>query len=239
MATPAGHLDATRQGLKSTKKPNLPTVPVPPPEPSDSMPLKKERRIFYQVEEVLSGRAHSDATGAFPVRAHSRALYQVIFYHEDLNFIHVEITKSRSGPDLLAALQRAVKFFTDRGASPSLIHYIKTDSTNASVKIVRMDNECSELTKDWLATTDITLELAPVAQHRTNKAERAIRTWKNHFLSTLAGIDPDCPLSLWEDFIEQTELTLNLMRESPSSPTISAFKRLCGKFDVNATPIAP
>ena len=98
-----------------------------------------------------------------------------------------------------------------------LIHYIKPDPTNINVKIVRMDNECSELTKEWLATTDITLELTLVAQHRTNKAERAIRTWKNHFLATLAGIDPECPLSLWENFIEQAELTLKLICESPSS----------------------
>ena len=173
------------------------------------------------------------------MRAHSGAIYQIIFYSEDLNFIHIETTKSRSGADLLAALQRAVKFFSDRGASPSLIHQLKSDATTTNVKIVRMDNECSELTKAWLATTNITLELTPVAQHRTNKAERAIRTWKNHFLATLAGIDPECPLSLWENFIEQAELTLNLMRESPASPTMSAFESLCGKFDVNATPIAP
>jgi hypothetical protein len=241
LATPAGHLDATRQGIRSTKKSYTPSAPSPQ-ETSDSTPLKKERRIFYQVEEVLStrsGRTHSDAAGPFPVRAHSGAIYQIIFYSEDLNFIHIETTKSRSGADLLAALQRAVKFFSDRGASPSLIHQLKSDSTTTNVKIVRMDNECSELTKAWLATTDITLELTPVAQHRSNKAERAIRTWKNHFLATLAGIDPECPLSLWENFIEQAELTLNLMRESPASSTMSAFESLCGKFDVNATPIAP
>ena len=123
------------------------------------------------------------------MRTNSGAIYQIIFYSEDLNFIHIETTKSRSGAHLLAALQRAVKFFADHGASPSLIHQLKSDSTSTNVKIVRMDNECSELTKAWLATTNITLELTPVAQHRTNKAERAILT-----LATLAGIDPECPL---------------------------------------------
>ena len=111
------------------------------PETSDPTQLTKERRIFYRVEQVLLGRAHSDATGAFPARAHSGAHYQIIFFHEDLNFIHVETTKSRSGRDLLAALQRAVKFFADRRALPLLIHYIKPDPTNINVKIVRMDNE--------------------------------------------------------------------------------------------------
>ena len=141
MSTPAGHLDATRQGVRSTKKTNAPTVHASLPETSNPTPLTKERRIFYRVEQVLSGRAHSDATGAFPARAHSGAYYQIIFFHEDLNFIHVETTKSRSGADLLAALQRAVKFCSARGASPSLIYYIKNEPTDTNVKIVRMDNE--------------------------------------------------------------------------------------------------
>ena len=162
--------------------------------------------------------------GAMPQRGRSGALYQIVFYHEDSNVIHIETTKSRSGPDLLAALQRAVKFFSDRGAPPLLI---------------RMDNECAEVTKTWLVTTPIMLELTPVAQHRTNKAERAISTWKDHFIATLATTDPTCPLSLWEDFVEQAELTLNCMRMSPVHPSLSAWEALCGPFDILATPIAP
>ncbi len=104
MLTPAGHLDATRQGVRSTKKTNAPTVHASLPETSDPTPLTKERRIFYRVEQVLSGRAHSDAIGAFPARAHSGVYYQIIFFHEDLKFIHMETTKSQSVADLLAAL---------------------------------------------------------------------------------------------------------------------------------------
>ena len=72
------------------------------------------------------------------------------------------------------------------------------------------------------------MELTPVATRRTNKAERAIGTWKDHFIATLATV--------WEDFVEQAELTLNLMRVSPIHPSLSAWKALCGKFDVLATP---
>ena len=187
--------------------------------------LTKEGRIFYRSEEVLSGRAHADAAGAFQVRSNSGALYQIIYFHEDTNIIHVETTKSRSGPDLLAALQRAIKFFKDHGAKP--------------LKIVRMDNEISANMETWLEDSIIELELTPVAQHRTNRAERAIRTWKGHFIAIMAGIDPECPLSLWEDFIAQAELTLNLMRASPSNPMMSAWETLCGRFDINSTPIAP
>ena len=55
----------------------------------------------------MRGRAHSDA---LPVRGRSKVLYQIVFFHEDANFIHIEVSKSRKGTDLLAALQRAVKF---------------------------------------------------------------------------------------------------------------------------------
>ena len=124
---------------------------------------------------MLRGKASSqrNATGALPQRGRTGALYQIVFYHEDSNIIHVETSKSRTGNDLLAALQRAVKFFSDYGAPPSLI---------------RMDNECAAVTKGWLATTPIKLELTPVATHRTNKADRAIGTWKDHFIATLAQL---------------------------------------------------
>ena len=212
LATAYGHLHATRKGIRSTKKILSPVIPTSTIKSDDNVdpvsPLPRERRVWFQVHEVRVGRTHSDATGAMPQRGRSGALYQIVFYHEDSNVIHIETTRSRSGPDLLAALQRAVKFFSDRGAAPLL---------------VRMDNECADGTKMWLATTSIKLELTPVAQHRTNKAERAISTWKDHFIATLATTDPDCPLSLWEDFVEQAELKLNCMRVSPVNPSLLAW----------------
>ena len=235
LATAYGHLDATRKGFRSTKSRQPPAGNNSDSEDDFqtnklSDKTNKSGCMFYRTEQIStggssSGRVHADAAGAFPVRAHSGALYQIIYYHEDSNIIHIETTKSRSGPELLAALQRAIKFFTDHGAKP--------------LRIVRMDNEISAPMETWLDDSVIELELTPVAQHRTNRAERAIRTWKGHFIATLAGIDPECPLALWEDFIEQAELTLNIMRSSPINPMISAWEALCGKFDIAATPIAP
>ena len=122
LATAYGHLDATRKGFRSTKQPvaPLPSIKTTPDDlEDDNQPaLTKEGRIFYRTQEILSGRAHADAAGAFQVRSNSGALYQIIYYHEDSNIIHVETTKSRSGPDLLAALQRAIKFFKNQGANP-------------------------------------------------------------------------------------------------------------------------
>ena len=190
LATAYGHLHATRKGLNSTKKSHLTPKPTTISDDScETIEEQRERRVWWKVDEIRTGRAHSDTAGALPIRGRkSGTLYQCIFYHEDSNLIHVETTKSRSGPDLLAALQRAVTFSSERGAAPVLI---------------RMDNECAAVTKVWLKATTIELELTPVAHHRTNKAERAISTWKDHFIATLATTDPKSPLSLWEDYVNK------------------------------------
>jgi hypothetical protein len=226
VATAHGHLTATRKGIQSTKsKPNSRDHdPALTEEDSQDILYPAENRLWVRVDDVQSGRIHADAAGPLPLRARSNALYQIIFYNEDANYIHIETTTSRGGPELLAALQRAVQFFRERGMP---------------IQLIRMDNECAKLTKDWIKVETMSLELTPVAVHRTNKAERAIRTWKDHFIATLATTDPECPLFLWEDFKDQAELTLNSMRASRIHPLLSAWEALCGKFDVMATPIAP
>ena len=217
--TSLGHLTSTRQGLRSTKPKVIPLVA---PDILSATPVQP--LIFINVYEC-TGRMHSDAAGRFPIKSVSGNIYMIIFYSEDSNFIHVECTPSRRAADLLSAFQRAVTFFKSR---------------NCSIRFARMDNECSQATKQWAAdNASIAIELVPPGQHRTNLAERAIQTWKSHFISILAGVDPDCPKYLWELFIEQAELTLNLMRPYTPNSEISAWEGLCGKFNINATPIAP
>ena len=114
VATAYGHLHATRQGIKPTK-PKVPPLTNTKPAVSDDnieeIFATRERRVWCQVDDVRVGRTHSDATGALPQRGRTGALYQIVFYHEDSNIIHVETSTSRTGNDLLAALQRAVNFF--------------------------------------------------------------------------------------------------------------------------------
>ena len=103
-----------------------------------------------------------------------------------------------------------------------------------------MDNEVSESMKEM--TRDdykLTLELVPPGMHRRNAAEVAIRNFKAHFLSVLAGTADDFPLSLWDRLLPQAELTLNLLRKSNVNPKPSAYAYLCGPFDYNRMPLAP
>jgi hypothetical protein len=56
------------------------------------------------------------------------------------------------------------------------------------------------------------LQLVSPDTHRQNLAERAIQTFKSHFISILAGVDPAFPMSLWDRLLPQAVLTLNLLQ---------------------------
>ena len=90
-----------------------------------------------------------------------------------------------------------------------------------------------------MTKNDIVFQLVPPHLHQANAAERAIRTWKNHFISILCGLDPLFPLQLWDKLIDQVNLTLNLLRPSILNPKMAAEAMLKGPFDFNRTPIAP
>ena len=48
-------------------------------------------------------------------------------------------------------------------------------------KLQRLDNEASRELKDFMEENEVDFQLTPTHSHRRNAAERAIRTFKNHF----------------------------------------------------------
>jgi hypothetical protein len=55
----------------------------------------------------------------------------------------------------------------------------------------------------------------------------------------LCLVDKQFPMHLWCELLPQATLTLNLMRTSRTSTTVSAATQLFGQFDFNRTPLAP
>jgi len=74
---------------------------------------------------------------------------------------------------------------------------------------------------------------------RRNAAEVAIRNFKAHFLSVLAGTAKDFPPSLWDRLLPQAEITVNLLQQSNATPNVLAYAHLSGPFDYNKMPLAP
>jgi hypothetical protein len=208
------YLHATAKNLQSTKVTIGPVIPK-----------VKEQFVTWMHIHEQPPKLHSDLAGALPNIGFNNSKYIVIFFCEEKNYIHAVDVTSRRGPILLAALQSAIKFFTSHGVQ---------------IKSMRMDNEVSELLKDFLKSSDISFELTPASQHRRNKSERAIQTYKNHFIAANSGIDKDCPTDQWPRFMKQIEITLNLLRKSKSNPNISTYEDLVGKpYDFNKCPITP
>ena len=88
-------------------------------------------------------------------------------------------------------------------------------------------------------SNNINRKIVPPGNHRRNVAERQICTFKNHFISILAGTEPDFPLHIWYKLILQACITINLLQNYHRNPQLSAEAHLNGKFDYNKTTLAP
>ena len=236
--TSKGHLDQERQHLQSTRPPPLskskhdakpesksfnkvkvePDIIVSNPDPTE------RTNLFIHAIVPATDKIYTDLTGKFPVQSALGNKYILIVYHYDANAIIAEPLKDRTAGSIAKAHERVYDYLTARGLAP---------------KVEILDNECSAELVRLMRKRKIAFQLVPPHLHRANAAERAIRTWKNHFISILCGLDPRFPLQLWDRLIDQTNLTLNLMRASRINPKMAAEAMLNGPYDFNRTPIAP
>ena len=111
----------------------------------------------------------------------------------DSNAILVEPMKSRKDEEMIHAYNALLLRLKRAGIVP---------------KKHVLDNEVSENMKNHICDTcKFDMELVPPGCHRRNAAEVAIRNFKAHFLSVLAGVADDFPPSLWDRLLPQTEIT--------------------------------
>eukprot|EP00804_Cyclotella_cryptica_P001099 CCRYP_008385-RA/>CCRYP_008385-RA protein AED:0.18 eAED:0.13 QI:0/0/0/1/0.4/0.16/6/0/1406 len=102
------------------------------------------------------------------------------------------------------------------------------------------DNQATTPIKAYLGTENCKWQFIEPNNHRINAAERAIQTFKNHFISGLCSTDSNWPLQIWDTMTEQAIITLNLLRTSRIDPSKSAYHQLHGhRYNWNAYPLAP
>ena len=102
-----------------------------------------------------------------------------------------------------------------------------------------MDNEASNVLKQTMLKYKINYQLTPPHMHRINAAERAIHTFKNHYLAGLASVDPSFPINKWDRLLPQAEITINLLHTSRLNPNLSAYAILHGNYNFNKSPMTP
>ena len=226
--TQKGHMKAQKSGIRSTKK--TITTHATTTESSnidDLTPTSKQRDIMvvtYDLEDELVQKIATDQTGNMPKKSMRGYRYIMALAEMDSDAILVEPMRNRTAGEMVKTYQKLIDRLKKCGIKP---------------KMHILDNECSEEFKQAIEGNNMKYQLVPPHNHRRNIAERAIQTFKAHFISTLCGVDPNFPLALWCYLLPQAEMTLNMLRPSRTTPNVSAYAHLHGQHDYNAHPLAP
>ena len=226
IAAAKGHVDQVRKNPRSTR---LKPSDIPLPDADDVFPPQEPPAgACYLVTVALpsapAGRRYADQTGKFPVTSGSGNNYALVARHYDCNVTLAEPIRNRKGPTIVQARKVALQRLRRAGVACSF---------------VMLDNECSHALQEFFHDEAIKLQKAPAGARRRSSAERAIRTFKSHFIAGPRTAHSSFPLYLWDKLLTQAELTLSLLRGSRVNPKLSAWEQMRGIFDYNATPLGP
>ena len=92
-------------------------------------------------------------------------------------------------------------------------------------------------TRGSLRKTGHYFQLVPPNTHRSNTAEQAIHTFKEHFISIIAGVAHDFPRKFWDLLLSQTEVALIIIYKETLYPSRSAWPYFHGPFNYDTTPL--
>ena len=101
------------------------------------------------------------------------------------------------------------------------------------------NNEVSEDLKKYFEDSDIQFQLVQPHMHWINSAERAVRTFKNHFIIDLCTLDPLFPFYLWYSLLTQVTTTLIMFSRYQLNPELSAYEQVDGIHHFKQTPLTP
>ncbi len=194
-----------------------------------TLPLKCTKFV-YPTTITATGRTYSDQSGAFLIPSTSSMKYLFILYHDyDSNLIWATplLPTSQTKEQILKAYKSSsVDILAQRGFKPVL---------------QRMDNECSQLLRDFMTNENIQYELTPAGKHSCNDAaEKSIQTFKDHFIAGLSSTNPSFPIAhCWDKLVPQANITLNLLCPSRLNPSLLTYHQIFGAFNYNKTPLAP
>lgn len=184
---------------------------------------RKRHDIMIKVYNCTDS-VYTDQTGQFLVTSSRRNKYIMVLCEIDGNQILVESMTNRTEGTLIKTHKKLIERLKSKGIHPK-IHYL--------------DNEVSEAYKEAIRDMQMEYQLITPHVHRANIAEKAIQTFKGHFISIMARVDDSFPLHLWCRLLPQAEMTLNMLKPANVSPNILAYMYANGNHDYNTHPLAP
>ncbi len=191
-------------------------------------PAEKEKfnHLFCDFTYVdhKDGTMYTDLTGKFPIRSMVGMTAVFVLYDWTLNAILVTPITDATDATMVEAFKQTIEYLGKRGFKP---------------KFNVMDNVASKAIKSYLTDAEVGLQLIEPHNHRVNAAERAIQTFKNHFIAGLSIGDERFPTMLWSKLIKQAQHSLNLLCTTRVHLKISAYHALEGTHDFKRHPFAP
>eukprot|EP00804_Cyclotella_cryptica_P025968 CCRYP_002793-RD/>CCRYP_002793-RD protein AED:0.25 eAED:0.25 QI:0/-1/0/1/-1/1/1/0/824 len=218
--TQKGHMRQSRQGTCSTKVIDEDALLSFQPTPG-----VKHKDVYLRVYDATKKPMYSNQSGPFPIKSRRNHQYVMVACELDGNYIDIEPLKTRKAHYLIEGYHKIYRRWKATGVICPNWHVL--------------DNEAPADFKQAIRENNCRVELTPADMHRRNAAERAIQTFKSHFISILAGVADDFPMHEWDELLPQAVLTLNLLRQSNIAPKISAYAYHHGNFDYNRMPLAP
>eukprot|EP00804_Cyclotella_cryptica_P012316 CCRYP_020812-RA/>CCRYP_020812-RA protein AED:0.35 eAED:0.35 QI:0/0/0/1/1/1/2/0/506 len=218
--TQKGHMKQTKQGIRSTKVVDEDAMLVFGPSPG-----VKQKDVYLRAFDATKKQMYTDQTGKFPIMLARGNKFIMVAVELDGNYIDAPPLPAQNAKALTDAYKKIFQRWKATGAVSPNWHIL--------------NNEAPEELKQAIRTNGCRVELTPADLHQRNAAERAIQTFKGHFISVLAGVAEGFPINQWDELLPQTILTLNLLRQSNVAPNISAWAYHHGSFDYNRMPIVP
>ena len=230
-ATVLGHLTQTPKGLRSTRWATATAALLTANATTNMLPSDELLEALtpptnaITIIEIPTSTLYTDDMGRFPIRSQSGNNYIMVAFHDAANVILVQPFQSKADHHRIPAYDILMNRLKRRGLT------VDMQFTDNEVSAKFLHN----ITEVWKCN----FQKVPPDMHRRNKAERAIRTFKAHFITILACVDQGFPRNRWDLLLPQAEITINLLRQSSLQPSISAWEHFNGPFNFDATPLGP
>ena len=134
---------------------------------------------FAALADKKSGTMYTDQTGALPAISLDGHQYFFVAYDYDSNYIYAVPVKDLKDDTILEAFDQVFSDLKNKGHKP---------------KFNVTDNQAAKPIKEYLAKEDCKWQFVEPSNHRVNVAERAIQTFKSHFIRGLCYMDNTWPL---------------------------------------------
>jgi hypothetical protein len=145
--------------------------------------MKQKQPLTVYAATIDSGQTYTDQTGRFPVVSSKGNKYIMVLYEYDGNVIMAETIKNRTSVEHLRACQVMEQKLIARCLKP---------------RLVRLDNEASQLLKNYLYEQDISFQLVPPYSHHHIAGVCATISFNDHSVTGLCSADKAFPMHLWD-----------------------------------------